>query len=59
MGLLVIVVLLLAVVPALLYLIGWAVLHYTRKASVGLVFAAPRGTPSRKPHGEAPAMGEK
>jgi uncharacterized membrane protein len=57
LGLLVIVVLLLVVMPALLYLIGWAVPRYTRKAPAWLVFAAPQ-TSSTKPRSDAPATGE-
>jgi hypothetical protein len=58
LGLVVIVVLLLVVMPALLYFIGWAVPRYTRKAPSWLVFAAARDTPGKKPRGEATAKGE-
>ena len=57
-GLSVIVVLLLVIMPALLYLLGWGVTRYIRKPPARLSFPASRGTLRVKPVGKAPARRE-
>lgn len=55
MGLLVVVVLLLVIMPALLYAVGWGVKRYTDQAPVWINFPPPHRLPSKKPEGETPA----
>jgi hypothetical protein len=55
MAVIVLVVLLLVVMPALLYLVGWGAMRYTRKAPALIGFPAPRTQPSDKPDGDTPA----
>jgi hypothetical protein len=54
-GLLVIVVLLLVIMPALLYLLGWGVTRYTRKAPSLLGFQVSQHTLSEAPGRKEPA----
>jgi uncharacterized membrane protein YesL len=53
MALLVIVVLLLVIMPALLYLVGWGVKRYVGMNVNPIVVQAPKEQPSEKPDGEA------
>jgi hypothetical protein len=54
LGICVLVVLLLAVMPALLYLMGWGVTRYTRQAPGRTGFPVPREKLSGKPDLEPP-----
>jgi len=54
-GLLVIVVLLLVIMPALLYLVGWGVKRYTDQAPVWIKFPPYHKLPIKKPEDETSA----
>ncbi len=58
MGLLVVVVLLLVIMPAMLYLVGWSVHLYTNKSTAWINFPAIRKEPTEKPAAEPPARSE-
>ncbi len=55
MGVAVMAVLLLVVMPVLLYLIGWGVTRYTRKAPGWIGLPVVTKPPSGKPTGKPPA----
>ncbi len=53
------VLLILVIMPALLYLVGWGVTRYIGKAPARIGFAAARMQPSDTPRSEAPAWVER
>jgi hypothetical protein len=57
-GLIVLVVLLLVIMPGMLYLVGWGVTRYTRKAPARIGFPVPRDELRDRPIAEEPASGE-
>jgi len=57
-GLLVVVVLLLVIMPALLYVVGWGVKRYTDQTPVWINFPPPQPLPRKKADGETPARVE-
>ncbi len=58
MGILVVAVLLLVIMPALLYLMGWGVARYIRKAPGRSGLMPRRKEPLDKPIGERPVQSE-
>jgi cytochrome oxidase assembly protein ShyY1 len=54
-GLLVVVVLLLVIMPAMLYLVGWSVHRATNKSKAWINFPAIRKETTEKPAAESPA----
>jgi hypothetical protein len=54
-GILAVIVLLLVIMPALLYLIGWGVTRYTRKAMAPIARQIPRKGPADRPAAEPAA----
>jgi hypothetical protein len=57
-GLLVLVVLLLAIMPETLYLVGWSVNRYANTSPAWIDFPTIRKEPTERPDGEAPAGAE-
>ncbi len=58
MGVFVLVVLLLVIMPALLYLIGWVAQRYVGQTPLWINFAPPPKLPSKTTDGETPARPE-
>jgi hypothetical protein len=58
LGLFVIVVLFLVIMPALLYLVGWAAKRYTDQAPVWINYPPRPALPRKIPEGEVPAGGQ-